>query len=107
MPNDAKTFFVVVPVFNEAPNLPDLMDSFHHLASQMRDRQLTIILIDDGSTDGTTIATKQLSADLTLTVLAHRHNRGPGAAFGTAFDYLADRLNTDDWIATIEGDNTR
>jgi dolichol-phosphate mannosyltransferase len=39
-------------------------------------------------------------------VLSHSVNRGPGAAFASAFESLAARLNAEDWVLTIEGDNT-
>jgi dolichol-phosphate mannosyltransferase len=41
-----------------------------------------------------------------LKILVHDVNRGPGAAFGTAFMSLEKILAPDDWVVTIEGDNT-
>jgi dolichol-phosphate mannosyltransferase len=39
-------------------------------------------------------------------VLTHQKNQGPGQAFGTAFDHLSKSLVDEDWVITMEGDNT-
>jgi dolichol-phosphate mannosyltransferase len=98
--------YVVVPVFNEAPNLKALCDAFRHLQAELGVDRLQFLLVDDGSTDETVAVARSAAAGLDLEVLAHETNRGPGAAFATAFAYLAPRLKPDDWVVTMEGDNT-
>ena len=44
-----------------------------------------LILVDDGSTDGTRELLKQLEADADLVVIYHDVNRGKGAALRTGF----------------------
>jgi dolichol-phosphate mannosyltransferase len=101
------TFYVVAPVFNEAGNVPSLLGAFRDLSERLTaDFDIAVIVVDDGSSDGTAAALCRVGGDLTLTVLSHSSNRGPGAAFATAFSYLADRVREDDWVVTIEGDNT-
>lgn len=97
---------VVVPVLNETPNLPRLFDAFRELALAHGSYRPSIVLVDDGSTDGSADVARDLADGLDLTVLRHESNRGPGAAFGTAFEHLAQRLGPDDRILTLEGDNT-
>lgn len=67
-----------------------------------------ICLVDDGSTDGTSQLARETakSLGLDLTVLVHPTNRGPGHAFGTAFAYLSRAADRDDFVVTMEGDNT-
>lgn len=99
--------FVVVPVFNEAPNITSLFDAFKSLQRELSDQFLvSFVLVDDGSTDNTVLLAKHAAEDLDLQVLAHGTNMGPGAAFATGFASLAGRLKPDDWVITMEGDNT-
>ena len=104
-----ENLYVVVPVFNEEPNIPDLCKAFRDLAGELGGRMaVQFVLVDDGSRDQTVaVARREATAgSLTLTVLAHEVNRGPGAAFATGFAWLGERIRDDDWIITMEGDNT-
>lgn len=99
--------FVVVPVFNEALNIDALFDAFASLAQELADDfPVSFVLVDDGSSDGTVQIAHQDAGSLDLLVLQHEVNKGPGAAFATAFTYLAGRLSPNDWVITMEGDNT-
>jgi dolichol-phosphate mannosyltransferase len=101
------TLYIVVPVFNERENLPRLFKAFRELESTYCDLWLvTFVMIDDGSVDGTAQLAQDLAAGLHFTLLEHGVNRGPGYAFGTAFEYLAPLLRDEDWVLTMEGDNT-
>lgn len=98
--------YVVVPVFNEAPNIGTLCDALRDLQAELAAARVRFVLVDDGSTDDTVAVARAAAAGLDLEVLVHETNRGPGAAFATAFTYLAGRLQPDDWVITMEGDNT-
>jgi dolichol-phosphate mannosyltransferase len=102
----SRTLFIVIPVLNEAPNLPRLFKGLHATALETTAFDVQVILVDDGSTDGTPDLAKDLASDLDLTVLAHGTNRGPGHAFGTAFEHLAHLIRPTDLVVTMEGDNT-
>jgi dolichol-phosphate mannosyltransferase len=99
--------YIIVPVLNEAPNLPRLSAAFRELAQHFADDyNVHFLLIDDGSTDHTAEIATQLTEGLSLTVLRHEQNQGPGRAFATAYTHLAAKLQVGDWVATMEGDNT-
>jgi len=99
--------YVLVPVFNEAPNIATLCEAFRQLAAELGDRRsLHFVLVDDGSSDGTAEIARREAAGLDLEVLRHESNRGPGAAFATGFAHLAGRMREEDWVITMEGDNT-
>lgn len=105
--DDGTSIYVVVPVYNESDNLARLIQSFRELVAEFgRDYRIRFVLVDDGSTDGTSSSARKLADGLDLVVLVHEVNRGPGWAFGTAFAYLASRLRATDWVVTMEGDNT-
>ena len=77
-------FAVVIPAFNEAPVIPDLVRELrevfeaHGLSGQ-------VILVDDGSTDGTAQRTEAEGGDWPLLeVLRHRTNLGKTEAMLSA-----------------------
>ncbi len=101
------SLFIVVPVFNEAPNIGTLFEAFTSLEQEFLDRfSVSFILVDDGSSDNTVHLAREATGVQNLQILVHEVNKGPGAAFATAFAFLAERLKPDDWVITMEGDNT-
>jgi len=99
--------YIVVPVLNEAGNVPRLFEAFHALHQCYAERyQVTILIVNDGSTDDTLAQIEAHKGALPVQVLSHPVNQGPGRAFGTAFSHLAAKLQPDDWVLTMEGDNT-
>jgi dolichol-phosphate mannosyltransferase len=102
----SRSLYVVVPVFNEAPNLERLFEGLRAAAAQAHAFDVHVVLVDDGSTDGTPELAREAGHGLDLTVLTHGTNRGPGHAFGTAFAHLSPLIGADDLVVTMEGDNT-
>jgi dolichol-phosphate mannosyltransferase len=94
-------------VLNEEANVLRLLEGLRDLAARIdQELQGRLIIVDDGSTDGTQERVEQYGQDLELTLLAHSKSLGPGAAFRTAFEHLYERLVNEDWVVTMEGDNT-
>ena len=90
---------VVVPLFNEEPNLLDLHRELSDVLTAWG-RPYEIILVDDGSTDDTfSVLTDIQSRDETVRVIRLRRNFGQTAAFAAGFAYARGRL-----IATSDGD---
>ncbi len=99
--------FIVVPVYNEAPNIPTLFGAFAALDDEFKSRfAMRYVIVDDGSQDGTVEIARGQKGGLELEVLQHERNKGPGAAFATGFAHLAVRMADTDWVITMEGDNT-
>lgn len=107
VPSSTPCVYILVPVLNEAANLPRLTTGFRDTIREFSGAyRFHVVLVDDGSTDETASQARQHLAGIEATVLTHPKNLGPGRAFGTAFEYLAPRLAADDWVVTMEGDNT-
>lgn len=89
---------VVVPVHNEVENLRPLIDEINAALSGTEDFE--IIYVDDGSTDGTLAALKELLRQTPgLRVIEHRQCSGQSTALATGV-----RAARGAWIATLDGD---
>lgn len=77
---------VIMPVYNEKATLPDILRS---VVGVPVDKE--IIIVDDGSTDGTWDFLKDVS-DKGIKVFRHESNRGKGAAIRTALPYVEGQL---------------
>jgi dolichol-phosphate mannosyltransferase len=71
-----------VPVYNEAAHLDELLQAIQ--ASPVKKE---IIIVDDGSTDGTREKLQALPPIDDVTVVFHENNHGKGAAIRTALAY--------------------
>lgn len=89
---------VQIPCFNEAETLPDVVQS---IPRKIRGFDtVEIIVIDDGSSDGTADVARELGVDA---VIRHRSNRGLAEAFRSGFDYALS--HGADIIVNTDGDN--
>jgi glycosyltransferase involved in cell wall biosynthesis len=74
---------VIVPAYNEAPTLEEALT---RVLSQAYVQQ--VVVVDDGSQDGTAELARKFAADPRLTLVRHQRNRGKGAAIRTGLDSL-------------------
>src|SRR5271155_4366640 len=73
---------VIVPVYNEAAHVDELLQAIH--ASPVKKE---IIIVDDRSTDGTREKLQAMALADDVTVVFHGTNCGKGAAIRTALQY--------------------
>ena len=84
---------VVVPVYNERATLMGLVERVRAVPIRKQ-----IILVDDGSLDGTRDVLRGIEVDPhddafnTLTVVYHEQNRGKGAALRTGFRHATGQI---------------
>lgn len=93
----APTVSVVVPMFNEQEGAAGLV---REIASRLAQFEHEIIVVDDGSTDGTqSVLIEQRPATPRLRIIAHAANAGQSRAIRTGV--MAARAPV---IATLDGD---
>jgi len=90
---------VVIPVYNEAPNVAQLYRELTETLTTW-DRPYELLFVDDGSTDGTFAELAEIQAgDPRVRVVRLRRNFGQTAAFAAGFAYARGRA-----IVTSDGD---
>ncbi len=91
-------FSIVIPAHNEAENLPPLIAET--IAATAASPPEAIIVVDDGSTDGTADRLRRLaSGGVPVRVLRHDRRQGQSAALVTGV-----KDATTPWIMTMDGD---
>ena len=73
---------VIVPVYNEVMHLDELLQAV--LASPVKKE---VVIVDDGSTDGTREKLQALPSHDDVTIVFHERNCGKGASIRTALSY--------------------
>jgi glycosyltransferase involved in cell wall biosynthesis len=79
---------VIVPVYDERNTVVEIVRRMHAVDLPV---DLEIVIVDDGSTDGTRDVLRQL-ADSTVRVLMHEQNQGKGAAIRTGLGKVTGDL---------------
>jgi len=76
---------IIIPIYNEEKTLSELVKQV-----QAVDVDKELILVDDGSTDGTHAILKKWQAvsNPTITIIYHPHNKGKGAAIATGLNHV-------------------
>jgi dolichol-phosphate mannosyltransferase len=101
---------VLLPCYNEEAALPGLLNrlSAVHLAVQPEWR-LSVLVIDDGSTDKTAEIAQRQNGALPVTLVRHEQNRGLGAALRTGIERFlahADETDKPQALVVLDADGT-
>lgn len=78
---------VIVPVYNEQATVDKILTVLLSLSNGMQ-----VIVVDDGSTDGTRAILEKWRKMPAMTVLTHSANRGKTAAIRTAIPHITGRF---------------
>lgn len=96
--------YLVVPAYNEEKDLPIWLTSLVKWWGKKYLKKL--IIVDDGSTDKTSLVIKSFADKLPIKLISYQPNRGPGTAFRRGLGAAISMANPNDLIVTMECDNT-
>ncbi len=95
-----QTWSLIVVAYNERASILNVIDGIHSAMQRMSAPDYEVLVVDDGSTDGTTeILRSQVEGTPHLRVLYHEKNKGIGEALLTGY-HAATMEN----IITLPGD---
>jgi dolichol-phosphate mannosyltransferase len=97
---------VVLPAYNEAAALPPLLRRLREVSVGHFGSGLAVIVVDDGSTDGTADSARQAAQGLSLRVVAHPQNRGLNEALRSGLLAALEEAREDDIVVTMDADDT-
>ena len=99
------SIIVVLPAYNEEANIAGLL---RRILGSLTDAQpgFSVIVVDDGSSDGTAQILEELRAELPLTVERHERNQGLGATLRDGLRLAADSAGKQDIIITMDADES-
>jgi dolichol-phosphate mannosyltransferase len=101
-----KRIFVLLPALDEEAALRRLIPDIFH-ATDLVPADVHVVVVDDGSTDGTARAAEFAPEGLSVEVIRHGENRGLAAALTTGIERalaLGDR--DDDVLVAMDADHT-
>jgi dolichol-phosphate mannosyltransferase len=96
---------VVLPAYNEAEALPRLLARLRDVSVGHFGASLSVVVVDDGSSDGTAESVRQ-GDGLRLRVVVHEHNRGLAEAIRSGLLAAMEQAADDDVIVTMDADDT-
>ena len=101
----------LIPAVNKLGTVPLLIAASEdvkarYLAPVARELGARVIIVDDGSTDGTADVIREHSRDMHLAIVTHTVNQGLGTAINTGIRSALGESSDDDAIVTLEADTT-
>ncbi len=90
---------IIVPIYNEVENIPKLYERLLPVLDELQ-QEVEVVLVDDGSRDGSREALEQLAQqDSRIVVVEFRRNYGQTAAMQAGLEYARG-----DYLVTLDGD---
>jgi len=105
-PTLIQTAYVILPAYNEAEALSALVPTIARTLQGFK-KPVRILVVNDGSSDGTIDLISSLAKTHPVQELRHTVNRGYGAALATGLRWVAQNAHSADAAVTLDADNTQ
>ena len=103
--SDIRTVFVVLPAYNEAGSLSAVLQTLDR-AGHESGIALHLIVVNDGSSDPTSLVARRYTGTFPLTLIEHPKNLGLGAAIRSGLLAAVDLASDFDVVVTMDADDT-
>lgn len=97
--------WIVLPAYNEEQGLPRLLDRIDE-AMEEAGLRFEVLIVDDGSTDGTVGVSELWANKMDLRVRSHASNQGLGQTLRDGVEWACSLASPDDIVITLDADNT-
>ncbi len=94
---------ILLPAYNEASGIERLLK---RIGEVLNHDEYRVVVVNDGSTNGTEKIIAQCSERQPITLLNHRVNLGLGKAMETGILYTCSKFKDNDLLVTMDADNT-
>lgn len=98
--------YFLSPFYNEEEFLPKFLNDLEKSAKRVAVNGFKIVLVDDGSQDGSLSIVESFKKKLPILVISYKPNKGVDYAFKTGFKKIFKIAKNGDLIVTLESDNT-
>jgi dolichol-phosphate mannosyltransferase len=99
-----KTVTLVLPTFNEAPNIQRLLSDVQKECSSLDGYLFNFVVVDDYSPDGTAELVKELMAHNDRVHLVQGVKEGLGKAYIRGFRWVLQNLENSDYVIQMDAD---
>lgn len=99
------TIYVLLPAYNEEDALVPLAKKIDEAMRAMQS-PYRIVVVDDGSSDGTASILADLVNEYPVDVITHKYNRGLGETARDGFEYVAEVASLEDIVIRMDCDDT-
>ena len=97
--------WIVLPAYNEVNSLPALVERMRVMFAESN-LHGEVILVNDGSTDGTLEIAGSFASSFALRVINLQPNRGLATALKAGLESALEKAQADDTIVTMDADNS-
>ncbi|PKL42184.1 MAG: dolichyl-phosphate beta-D-mannosyltransferase [Candidatus Riflebacteria bacterium HGW-Riflebacteria-1] len=99
-----KNACVILPTYNEADNIAEIIAAVFRVGEKLQNWQISILVVDDNSPDGTGTIVKDLQSSFPRLCLLEGQKEGLGRAYIRGFQWVFDHLPQTDYVFEMDSD---